>query len=277
MLGRIFLHLRSVFFFRNLCILLVVAAVAGFVIVTHGREEKWYQYFAIPGIFSSALYSGIIAFILLLVVYVVSFIANVKYAGRDRNGQWLVFQLVYGVLLTIVVELVLATLLFWVMGFWIFDTAFFDKIFLVVVMFILLANLCYMLFYMQRVRYEVTVETVRYQPIPLSPLEMDSDEPRVEPTDQPALFYIRNGEAWRKSFQGKRSIWLKSLDSTMSQLDPQLYFKCARNWIVHRNAIASIRMISSRRIEVKCSFKVAINLIVSRRNAQKFKEWLYEL
>lgn len=282
MLKRILLHLSSVFFRWNMLIIVCVSLGAGFIIVTHGRPEKFSALIRIPGLLSSTLYSSVIAFVLLLMVYVVSFTGNAKFAGRGMNARWFRFQFSYGVLLTLLVELVLATILFALNGFWILDTAFFDKLFLPVVLFILLANVCYLLYFIQQVRTEVEVpifvpvevETIRYQPVPL--VVAQQVDVAAELTDQePALFYIYQGEVWIKDFTGKRSIWLKSLEKTMSCLDSRVYFKGSRNWIVHRKAITAIEPLSGRRIELQCLFKVRIKLVVSRRNAHDFKEWLY--
>lgn len=185
----------------------------------------------------------------------------------------------YGVLLTVIFEILFATLLFWYKGHWILDTAFFDKIFVLAVSFICIANLAYLLFFTQRVKPEpvierVEVQTIRYLPMPLVVPVEKVDEVKVA-GDEAALFYIRNGEIWKKDFEGKRGIWLKSLEATMSELDPELYFKCARNWIVHRQAVAEVIPISSRRLLIRCRFKVRIELVVSQRNAQTFKEWFY--
>jgi len=279
MLKRFFSHLRSRFFFWNVIIMLIVSLLAGFLIVTHGRPETYAVLIHLPGLIPSSFYSGLIAFMLLIAIYIVSFIGNARYAGRNRNGSWLTFQLIYGVVVVIMLELLLATILFWIMGFWILESAFFDKVFLLAILFILVANLAYLLFYMQRVKVEpeieiVEVHTIRYQPMPLVIKDELGSEERAA-KEEAALFYIRNGEIWRKTFIGKREIWLLSIEATMSELDPSLYFKCARNWIVHRDAVASVKPISSRRLEIYCHFKVSVSLVVSRRNAQDFKDWFY--
>jgi len=276
---RLFSHLNSAFFLWNLLIMCCVSLAAGFFIVTHGRQEKLFELFELQGIWSSTLYSGLIAFLLLLMVYAVSFLGNARYAGQGRNGRWFVFQLVYGVLLTLVLELVLASLLFWIQGHWILETAFFDKLFLPAVLFVLLANACYLLFFMQQVRHEIQIEVqvkvpvIRYVPVSLVMPEKVEAVAAAE-VSEPALFYIHNGEVWKKNFQGERKHWPKSLKKTMAGLDPKLYFKCSRQWIVHRNAVASIHT-SDRNIKVRCIFSVRVLLMVPRRNVQAFKLWLY--
>lgn len=280
MLKRILLHLRSSFFLWNLLILILVSWVGGFLIVTHGHPEKFVLLFSKPGLFKSVNYSSAIAFVLLLMIYVASYIGNARYAGMGQNGRWFVFQLIYGVLLTVIFEIAFATLLFWYKGYWILDTAFFDKIFLLAICLICIANLAYLLFFMQRVKLEpvielVEVHSIRYQPMPLVVEEEKSVEEIGVKADDIALFYIKNHEIWKKDFEGKRQIWLQNLDATMDELDPKLYFKCARYWIVHRKAIAEVTPISSRRLLIQCRFKVRIELIVSQRNAQDFKDWFY--
>ena len=279
MLKRILLHLRSAFFLWNLLILILVSWLGGFLVVTHGHPEKFFQLFSKPGLFSSVNYSASIAFVLLLMIYVVSFIGNVKYAGVGRNGKWFLFQMTYGVLLTVIFEILFATLLFWYKGHWILNTAFFDKIFVLAVSFICIANLAYLLFFIQRVKIEpeikrVEVPTIRYQPMPLV-VPVDTVDNVMVSGDEAALFYIRNGEIWKKDFEGKRGIWLMSLDATMKELDHEMYFKCARNWIVNRHAVAEVIPISSRRLLIRCHFQVRIELVVSQRNAQDFKDWFY--
>ena len=73
---------------------------------------------------------------------------------------------------------------------------------------------------------------------------------------------------------GKRFITDYKMESLEELLDPALFFRVNRSFMVHLNAIKDVLVYSNSRLKInpKVSFKDEI--IVSRDRVNKFKEWL---
>jgi len=65
-----------------------------------------------------------------------------------------------------------------------------------------------------------------------------------------------------------------SLDQLETQLDPKLFFRISRKFIVNIETISEIITYSSSRLKLIIKGSEDENIIVSRRNISKFKEWL---
>lgn len=264
----LFTHLRTRFFWSNLLLLVPLAICSAHLIVTHDRTETLSEFFRMPAYFRSIAYSGVIALLLLLAVYGVSFEMNRRHGGSRMNRRWLGGQFLYGVLGVVLLELFAATLLFHLHGFWILDTAYFKKLFGPIALFIFSANLCYMVYYLSR----RSAVKVRYQ---FLDNKVATEEDRVVvKLSEPAIFYIKNGDVWCVDFEGGSMMLHTSLTANMELLSERDYFRGARDWIVHRRAIGSVVHVSGNRLKLRCSIGDGFDLEVSRRNVGRFKEWL---
>jgi DNA-binding LytR/AlgR family response regulator len=65
-----------------------------------------------------------------------------------------------------------------------------------------------------------------------------------------------------------------SLDQLEDLLDPIIFFRINRNYIVSFSAIAYIISYSNSRLLVKLNSNESKDLIVSREKVQDFKKWL---
>lgn len=269
MLNRLLSHIASRFFLCNLFIGTAMALIAGHLIVTHGRKETLAQFLKMPHYYTSVAYSAGIALLLIMWIYAMGVLTNGKRKRPGLTWNWILNQLVYGVVLTIMLELLLATALFYWNGHWILETAYFRKLFGPIVMFILLVNLCYTVYYLDKAPNPQ--HKVRYQIINdhlfnagLLPLE----------EELPALIYIDENGTWKLNFYGNRSVLLQSLDASFRYLPKDSYFRGHRNWIINKMAISAIKGISGKRLLVETNIPCPIELIVARRRAPAFKKWI---
>lgn len=65
-----------------------------------------------------------------------------------------------------------------------------------------------------------------------------------------------------------------SLDQLETQLDPKIFFRISRKYMVHIEAIKEMITYSSSRLKLIIKGSEDENIIVSRRNLGKFKAWL---
>lgn len=270
MLKRFFAHTKTALFRWNLAIIILLSPFAGHFIVTHGRRFELSQWLRRPDYYFSVGYSAFIAIILMLCIYGVSLRMNNLYRDRGKIVHWLAYQLLYGVVLIVGIELVLATGLFWYKGYWITETAFFRKIFGPVVMFIVIVNMVYMLFYSIRapmVRYKV-----RYLPKLLEPVP---DSNGLEDDGLPGLIYREGESNWALSIEGKRTPWLDTLDAAQEKFGHKVCFRGQRHWLVFGKAIADYDLPTGKRqVIVRLKMEAPFVLETSRRTSPGFKKWI---
>lgn len=269
MLIRFFAHTRTALFRWNFVIILFLSPFAGHFIVTHDRkfQTAWLKS---PDYYFSVAYSAIIAIILMLCIYGISFQMNKRYRDRGEIVSWLLCQLLYGVVVVVGLELVLATCLFWYKGYWILETAFFRKILGPVVMFILIVNMAYMLFYAIRaplVRYKV-----RYLPSipkPVKKLE------KVKKDELPGLIYRDAEGNWSLSLEGKRMPWLETIGAAQKRYGKKVCFRGQRHWLVFGKAIADFDLPTGKRqVIIHLKMEAPFVLETSRRTSPRFKKWM---
>jgi DNA-binding LytR/AlgR family response regulator len=94
-------------------------------------------------------------------------------------------------------------------------------------------------------------------------------------TQDIACFYIRERSTFIKSKVGKNFDIDFSLDQVQNMVDPDLFFRINRNYIVNLDSIADIISYSTNRLKLKLrNFEHLDDLIVSREKAADFKSWL---
>lgn len=94
------------------------------------------------------------------------------------------------------------------------------------------------------------------------------------PTASIQLFNTEGRNTYLILEDGKRFITDYKMESLEEMLDPTLFFRVNRSFMVHLSAIKDVLVYSNSRLKInpKISFKEEI--IVSRDRVNKFKEWL---
>lgn len=87
-------------------------------------------------------------------------------------------------------------------------------------------------------------------------------------------FFIEERCTFLKTTSGRKYFTDYSLEQVLNQVDPALFFRANRNYIVHIDAIADITSYSAYRLKVTLKPPNAEELIVSRDRVAAFKEWL---
>ncbi len=65
-----------------------------------------------------------------------------------------------------------------------------------------------------------------------------------------------------------------TLDALENMLDPHLFFKASRQFIINRNAISSIEHYFTRRLSIKLTQPTPDSIIVSKARASEFLKWV---
>lgn len=92
-------------------------------------------------------------------------------------------------------------------------------------------------------------------------------------TDKILFFYAEGRNAYITTDQGRRLIIDYKLEELESILDPKLFFRVNRTFIININAINDVLVYSNSRLKVITEIKPEKEIIVSREKVGAFKQW----
>jgi DNA-binding LytR/AlgR family response regulator len=87
-------------------------------------------------------------------------------------------------------------------------------------------------------------------------------------------FLIQQRATFLRTMSGKKYDVDYSLDQLQKLVDPAVFFRINRNYLIHINAIQDIYSYSSNRLGVKLKMLDHLDMIVSRDKVADFKMWL---
>lgn len=93
-------------------------------------------------------------------------------------------------------------------------------------------------------------------------------------TEAIAYFYNTNGESSVVTLGGQSYGINKSLDSLMAKLDPALFFRVNRQFILSKEAIDSFTIWFDSRLRVNLGLPTNEPVFIAKNKAAEFKEWL---
>lgn len=87
-------------------------------------------------------------------------------------------------------------------------------------------------------------------------------------------FFVQERSTFLKTDEGKNYDLDYSLDQLQKIMDPNLFFRINRNYMVNLNAIDEIVSYSTNRLKLKLKKGEEQDLIVSRDKVSEFKQWM---
>ncbi|MDH3649427.1 MAG: LytTR family DNA-binding domain-containing protein [Saprospiraceae bacterium] len=87
-------------------------------------------------------------------------------------------------------------------------------------------------------------------------------------------FYSQNKMTFLITKEGRRFPVERSLESLEKVLDPSLFFRINRKFIIHLDAIAKMTGTTKGRVKVELAPECSIESIVSTERSKHFKKWL---
>jgi DNA-binding LytR/AlgR family response regulator len=91
--------------------------------------------------------------------------------------------------------------------------------------------------------------------------------------DQISLFYADGRDVYLVTTQNRKFIIDYTLESLEDILDPSLFFRLNRTFILNINAIKDVLMYSNSRLKITLTQEFDKEIIVSREKVSEFKEW----
>ena len=92
-------------------------------------------------------------------------------------------------------------------------------------------------------------------------------------TENILLFYAEGRTVYIVTSKGDRYIIDYTLEELMKQVNPEMFFRANRSFIVNINAIEDVLVYSSSRLSIKLNFKFDKEIIVSREKTGMLKSW----
>jgi len=92
--------------------------------------------------------------------------------------------------------------------------------------------------------------------------------------DDIACFYSKDKASYIKTNRNKNHLIDLPLDKLEGLIDPKLFFRISRQFIINTNSIEEIYSYSNSRLGIKLQNVTLGDIIVSREKVKAFKEWL---
>lgn len=89
-----------------------------------------------------------------------------------------------------------------------------------------------------------------------------------------AYFSLENKLTYLILFNGKKHLVDFTLDELENQLDPKIFFRANRQYIVNIEAIISVHNFFGGKLKLRLKPETGENVMVSREKAVLFKEWM---
>lgn len=88
-------------------------------------------------------------------------------------------------------------------------------------------------------------------------------------------FYLKERSCFLQTFEGRSYDIDYSLEQLQNLLDPNIFFRINRNYIIHIDSITNIQIYSTNRLKLKIkNIEDSDDFIVSRDKVSLFKQWL---
>jgi DNA-binding LytR/AlgR family response regulator len=92
-------------------------------------------------------------------------------------------------------------------------------------------------------------------------------------TDQISILFADGRDVYLITNQVRKFIIDYTLESLSEILDPKLFYRVNRSYIVHISAIQDVIVYSNSRLKITLNIKWEPEIIVSREKVSEFKEW----
>lgn len=89
-----------------------------------------------------------------------------------------------------------------------------------------------------------------------------------------AYFYIADGIVKAVTLQGEEYVINQTLDELMESIDPRLFFRANRQYLVAKDAVKDISLWFNKRVVVNLCVATPEKIVVSKNRVSEFKEWL---
>jgi hypothetical protein len=238
-------------------------------IVSYGEPENFIELLKLSYYYLALVCSFIIAAIIGEYILKVTRHLDASYLSLPKFNKRISYQVLWGVIATVLIALLLAALYFWLRGTNIIAAGYFRYDFTIVLCYILLLNALYLIIALtqQRIyRYKINIPNKEYSK---ENVKQHTDILAIYPVEGGFVAMLKNGES---------IIWTKTIEETIQELPESECFLINRSDIVHREIIEGYQPGASRRLLLILKVTLTSNkeFYVSQRKVVGFKHWYKE-
>ncbi len=252
--------------YKDLRIRLLFSLFAAHLIVSHG--VGFFSVLVEPGYFISLLASAIIGYILFEIIHLITILLDRHFSWDTSLYKRLLFQILVGVLLTVLIAYLLADRLFVVMDEDIAESNYMQYDFYFICSYIVLINVYYYVGYKLRVKSLMNVELNQYKNYhraytfknaPVNLKDMDLEALDIKATAI-ACVYIMNGNLFMLDMKCNKTLVAETMEEAIKKLSSVDYLRVNRFCVVHRLLILSVKEATSRRATL--TLRLPFNFVV---------------
>lgn len=89
-----------------------------------------------------------------------------------------------------------------------------------------------------------------------------------------SCFYFSEGETTIYMRDGRTLSYAKSLEQIINRLDPKLFMRANRQYIVARDSVTDITMWFDNRLRISLDVQIPEQIYISKNKASEFKRWI---
>ena len=89
-----------------------------------------------------------------------------------------------------------------------------------------------------------------------------------------SCFYFSEGETTIYMRDGRTLPYAKSLEQIINRLDPKLFMRANRQYIVARDSVTDITMWFDNRLRISLDVQIPEQIYISKNKASEFKRWI---
>jgi hypothetical protein len=89
-----------------------------------------------------------------------------------------------------------------------------------------------------------------------------------------AFFHLSNGIVFQYLFSRQKYIQNETLESFENDLDPSIFYRANRQFLIHRKAVEKVEQIENRKLKVLLTQPSPEDIIISKAKSTAFIKWL---
>ena len=244
-------------------------------IVMFGVEVSFFHVLLKPMYWIALAGSFAIAFLLMLLIRLISIRLDRKFSWEQRTIERISLQLLFGVVLPGIAAFLLAAGYFAIRGYNILNTLYLRIDYPVILILILLINIYYLVYYVVTRLQQATTDNVKDIENTNMVFLVNKGTRNVPVPVEDIAYIFREGDYnFLRTFEGEDYVFSSSLDDAEGKTSPANWFRANRQMLVNRKACKNYELLQYNKLELFANPEYKSSIIISQKRSKEFKQWL---
>ncbi|TKC10660.1 hypothetical protein FA048_10815 [Pedobacter polaris] len=244
---------------------ILIALIAAQLIVLYEERHSYVEIFSNPYYYIALVISTVIALSLINIVFYISRLLDRYYPWGRSYRLRMPRQLLAGVFLPLMPAILLALLYFACFDINILKTVYFSRYLQQIILLLALLN-AYLFYHWHYLNKRKSTPKASLQ------FGNSTTVTAVNPIDIACVF-IEGKNYFALNYKGERLIWEDTISHSMTYLDHSQFTLVRRSFIVNRNAIAKVKILTPKKTKITLIAPLNLDIEVSQRENVYFKKW----